>query len=90
MTHVGLSMPTTIRMRLKTMAKLFLVSIVMLAGSPALAMQIARHNVHSGFCKQTTGACRHGAFGISPEIGAPHWNRGDKTQGDWPANLIME
>jgi hypothetical protein len=36
----------TIKMRCKTIAKLFVVSLIILAGSPALATQIARHDAH--------------------------------------------
>ena len=91
MTYFALRMPTTIRMRLKTLAKLFVVLVVILAGSPALATQIARHDVHCRFCEQNAGACRHRTFGpcISPEIDAPHWNGGDKAHDDWPANMIL-
>jgi len=46
-------------MRLKTMAKWFVVSIVILTGSPALATQIARHDAHCRSCEQKAAACRH-------------------------------
>jgi len=26
---------------------------------------------------------------LSREIYAPHWNGGDKTHNDWPANMIL-
>ena len=90
-TYVALRTPTTIRMRLKTIAKLLVVSIVILAGSPALATQIARHDAHCRFCEQMGDVCRHRTFGpcISPEIDTRHWNGGDKTHDDWPANMIL-
>jgi hypothetical protein len=91
MTFIALRTPITIRMRFKTIAKLLVVSIVILAGSPALATQIARHDVHYGFCEQNEEVCRHRTLGpcISPEIDTPHWNRVDKTHDDWPANMIL-
>ena len=92
MTYIAFRMPTTIRMHLKTMTKLLVVSVAILAGSPALATQIARHDVHCRVSEQKVDAFRHQAFGpgISPEVYAPHWNTGDKTHDDWPANMILE
>jgi hypothetical protein len=26
---------------------------------------------------------------LSPEVDAPHWNGGNKTHNDWPANMIL-
>jgi hypothetical protein len=26
---------------------------------------------------------------LSPEVDAPHWNGGDKTYHDWPANMML-
>jgi hypothetical protein len=91
MTYVACRMPTTISMHLKTMAKLFVVSVAILAGSPALATQSARHDVQCGISEQKAVAFRHQTFGpcISSEIEAPHWNGGDKTHDDWPANMIL-
>jgi hypothetical protein len=91
MTYFALCMPTTTRMRLKTIAKLFVVSVAILAGSPALATQIARHDVRCGIGEQGAGAFRHQTFApcISPEVDAPHWNGVDKTHHDWPANMIL-
>lgn len=89
MTYVALSMPTTIRIRLKTVARLFVVSIVILAGSPALATQIVRHDVHCRFCEQKAGASHHRTFGpfISHKIDTPHWNGGDPIQDEFPFNV---
>jgi hypothetical protein len=67
MTYVTSRMPTK-RIRLNTMAKLFVTSVVILAGSPAVASQIARDDVHCRICGQKAGAFRHQPFGpcISP------------------------
>ena len=90
MTYVALRMPTK-RMNLKTMAKLLVISVVILAGSPAVATPIARNDVHCRISEQKAGAFRHQTFGpcIPPKVDAPHWNGGDKTHDDWPANLIL-
>ena len=76
----------SIKMRLQTIAKLFVVSMVILTGSPALATQIARHDV-----EQKVDACRHRTFGtcVPRESGAPRWNSGAKTHDDWPAGMIL-
>ena len=91
MSHVALRMPTTTSTRLKTIAGLFAVSVVMLAGSPALAMQTARHDVHDRFSEQKAGVYGYQTFGpyISPKIDAPRWSGADKTHNDWPANMIL-
>ena len=90
MTYVTLRMPTK-RMSLKTMVNL-LTSVIILAGSPAVASPIAHDGFHCRISEQKAGAFRHQAFGpgISPEVDAPHWNTGDKTHDDWPANMILE
>jgi hypothetical protein len=80
MSHVALRMPATTSTRLKTIAGLFAVSVVMLAGSPALAMQTARHDVHDRFSEQKAGV---------PQINAPRWSGADRTHDDWPANMIL-
>jgi hypothetical protein len=69
-------------MRFKTIAKLFVISVVILAGSPAVATPIAHNDTH----------CRHQKFGpcISPKVVTSHWNDGDKTHDDWPANMILD
>src|SRR5260370_31375763 len=87
MTYVALRTPTTIRMRLKTIAKLLVVSIVILAGSPALATQIARHDAHCHFWEQIGDVCQHRRFlpCISPEINTPHWDGGKKDPSGWSA-----
>ncbi len=79
------------KLRLKTMAKLFVVSIVILTGSPALATQTARHDAHCRSCKQRASVCRHHAFGpcVLPESNAPRWNGGNTTHDDWPAGMIL-
>ena len=51
------------KLRLKAIAKLFVVSIVILTGSPALAAQMARHDAHCRSCEQKAGAYRHQTFG---------------------------
>jgi hypothetical protein len=78
-------------MRLKMIAKLFVVSIVILIGSPALAMEIARHGSHCRSCEQGAGACRHRTFGTSGarESDVPRCNDGNTTHDDWPARMIL-
>jgi hypothetical protein len=90
MTSVALRMPTK-RMRLKTKAKLFVFSVVILAGSPAVATQIARDDVYCRIREQKAGVFRHERFRpcISRKVDAPHWNGEDKTHDDWPANMIQ-
>jgi hypothetical protein len=78
-------------MRLKKIAKLFLVSIVILTGSPALAAQIARHDGHCRSCEHKAGACRDRTLGtcLGRESDAPRWNRGNATHDDWSAGMIL-
>ncbi len=87
MTHVALRLPT--KMRLNTMARLFVVSIVILTGSPALAT--ARHDTHCPSCEQRAGACRERTFGtcVAPVSGGPRWNGGHATHDDWPAGMLL-
>jgi hypothetical protein len=91
MTYVALRVPSK-RMRLKTTAKLFVISVVILAGSPAVATPIARDDVHCRISEQKAGTFRHQRFGpcISPKVDAPHWNGADKAHDDWPANMILD
>ena len=70
-------------MRLKMIAKLFVVSIVILTGSPALATQIARHDAHKAGGCRTLGTC------VTRESDALRWN-GAHTTHDWPAGMILE
>jgi hypothetical protein len=79
------------KMRLKTIAKLFAVSIVILTGSPALATQIARHDGYCRSCEQKAGACRDRTFGTCAgrENDAPHWNGRNTTHDDWSAGMIL-
>ena len=78
-------------MSLKTLAKLFGVSIVILTGSPALATQIARHDAHCRSCEQKAGASRHRTFGtcVARESCAPRWNGVNTMHDDWPAGMIQ-
>ncbi len=78
-------------MRLKTIAKLFVVSLVILTGSPVLATQIARHDAHCRSCDQKVGACGHRTFEacVARETCAPRWNGGNTTHDDWPAGMIL-
>jgi len=78
-------------MRLKMIAKLFVVSIVILTGSPALAAQIAGHDAHCRSCEQKAGAYRHQTFGpgLVRKSDAPRWNGGTTTHDDWPAGMIL-
>ena len=79
-------------MRLKMMAKLFVVSIVILTGSPALATQIARHDAQCRSCEQNAGACRHRTFGtcVTRDSDAPPWNGAHATHDDWPVGMILD
>jgi hypothetical protein len=90
MTYVTLRMPTK-RMSLKTMVKL-LTSVIILAGSPAVASPIAHDGFHCRISEQKAGAFRLQPFRpcISPKVDAPHWNGGYQTHDDWPANIHME
>jgi hypothetical protein len=78
-------------MRFKTMAKLFVVSIVILTGSPVLAAQIARgDDTHCRSCEQKAGACRgHLGACVTRASDAPRWNGAHATH-DWPAGMIVE
>ena len=91
MTYFALRKPTK-RMHLKTTAKLFVISAVILAGSPAVATPIVRDDIHCGINKQKAGVFRHQNFApcISPKIDAPHWNGADKAHDDWPARMILD
>jgi hypothetical protein len=79
------------KLRLKAIAKLFVVSIVILTGSPALAAQMARHDAHCRSCEQGAGAYRHQAFGpgVVRKSEAPRRNAGNTTHDDWPAGMIL-
>jgi hypothetical protein len=76
-------------MPLKMIAKLFVVSIVILTGSPALAAQIARHDAHCRSCEQNGGACRTLGACVTRVSNAPRWN-GTHATHDWPAGMILE
>ena len=76
-------------MRLKMIAKLFVVSIVILTGSPALATQIARHDAYCRSCEQKPGGCRTLGTCVTRESDALRWN-GTHTTHDWPAGMILE
>ena len=79
------------KLRLKALAKLFVVLTVILSGSPALAMQMARHDVHCHSCEQKAGAHRHQSFGpgVARPGDASRWNGGNATHDDWPARMIL-
>ena len=77
------------KMRLKTIAGLFVVSIGLSTGSPAFAT--APHNAHCPSCEQKEGAYRHQTFGpgLVRKSDAPRWNGGTTTHDDWPAGMIL-
>jgi len=79
------------KLRLKTIAKLFAVSAVILTASPALATPMAHHNAHCRSCEQRAGAYRQQAFGpgVVRQSQAPRWNGANTTHDDWPARLIL-
>src|ERR1700692_430036 len=81
----------SMKMRLKPIAKLFMVSTVIVIGSPAPATQIARHDGYCRSCEQKAGACRDRSFGtcVGRERDAPRWNRGNTTHDDWSAGMIL-
>src|SRR6476646_8997371 len=74
------------KLRLKTIAKLFAVSAVILTASPALATPMAHHNAHCRSCEQRAGAYRQQTFGpdVVRQSQAPRWNGASKTPDDWP------
>ena len=78
------------KMRLKTMAKLFVASIVILTGSPALATQLARQDTPCRSCEQKVDAYRHPTFGpgVMRRSDAPR-RSGNTTHDDWPAEMIL-
>ena len=76
-------------MPLKTIAKLFVVSIVILTGSPALATQIGRHDAHCRSCEQKADGCRALGTCVTRASDAPRWNGAHATH-DWPAGMILE
>jgi hypothetical protein len=78
-----------LKMRCKTLARLFAVSVIILSGSPALATQIGRYDAHSS--EQKAGVCRHRTFGscVADESCAPHCSGGNTTHDGWPANMIL-
>jgi len=79
------------KLRLKTIAKLSVVAIVILTGSPALANQIAHHGAHCHSCEQKVGPYHHQTFGpvvVRPSV-APRWNGGNTTHDDWPSGMIL-
>ena len=80
------------KLRLKAIAKLFVLSIVVLTGSPALATQMARHTAHCRSCEQRVGPYRHQTFGagIVRQSDAPRWTGGNTTHDDWPARMILD
>jgi hypothetical protein len=80
-----------IKMRCKTLAKLFAISVIILTGSPALATQIGRHDAHRSSSEQKTGVCRHRAFDtcVAGESCALHCSGANTTHDGWPANMIL-
>ena len=87
MTHVTLRMPTK-RMKIKTMVNL-LDSVIILAGSPAVASPIA----HDGFhCRISEQRWARFVFSHSGRASRPRSMRrtgtaGINTHDDWPANI---
>jgi hypothetical protein len=79
------------KLRLKTIAKLFAVSAVILTASPALATQMSPHNAHCRSCEQSAGAYRHQTFGpgVVRQSQAPRWNGANTTHDDWPSRMIL-
>jgi hypothetical protein len=79
------------KLRLKMIAKLFVVSIVILTGSPALATRIAHPDVHCLSCEQKADGCRYRTFGacVAPESDTPRWKGRAVTHDNWPAGMIL-
>jgi hypothetical protein len=69
---------SSVMMHLKTMAKLFAVSIVILTGSPAFAARTVHHNAHCLSCEQK-----------APKSNALRRTGGDTRHDDWPAGMIL-
>ena len=81
----------SIKMRLKTIAKLFVVLLVILTGSPALATQIARHDADGRPYEQKADASRHRTFETrGPLESSARWNGGHTTHDQWPANMMLD
>jgi hypothetical protein len=79
------------KMRLKTMAKLFVVSIVILTGSPALATEIAHHDADGRPYEQKADASHHRTFETrGPLESSARWNDGHTTHDAWPANMMLD
>src|SRR6266446_3327122 len=75
----------------KSLTAAALLSALALAGSPALATQIAYHDADYRSCKQTAAACRHPTFAprIASHSAAPRWKSEVTTHDDWPADMIL-
>jgi hypothetical protein len=84
-------MEGSMKMRLEKIARLLVVSIVILTGSPALAGQIPRHDGYCRSCVQKAGGCRDRTFGFCAgrESDAPRWNGRNSTHDDWSAGMIL-
>ena len=64
--------------RLKTIAKLLVVSVVISTGSSAFAAQVAHHDLHCHSCEEK-----------AHHVDAPHSTAGNATYDDWPAEMIL-
>jgi hypothetical protein len=75
----------------KSLAAAALLSALALAGSPALATQIACRD--SNYCsrEQTANTPRHSTFAprVASHSAAPRWKGEDTTHDNWPANMIL-
>jgi hypothetical protein len=76
---------------LKSLAAAALLSALALAGSPALATQIACHGANYCSGEQTPNASSHSTFAprIASHGAAPRWKGEVTTHDDWPANMIL-
>jgi hypothetical protein len=80
----------TIMISFKSLTAAALLSALALAGSPALATQIACHNANH--CReQTPNASSHSTFAprIASHGAAPRWKGEVTTHDDWPADMIL-
>jgi hypothetical protein len=64
--------------RLKTIAKLLVVSVVISTGSSAFAAQAVHHDPHCHSCEEK-----------AHHVDAPHSTAGNAAHGDWPAEMIL-
>jgi hypothetical protein len=75
----------------KSLTAAALLSALALAGSPALATQIACHDASYCSREQTANTLGHSTFAprIASHSAAPRWKGEVTTHDNWPANMIL-